>query len=108
MYGPVLVVPEPAVDERVMTIPGIGGRKMSKSYGNQIPLSATPGEIRRLVFRIVTDSRSPAEPKDPDTIFALYRHLPPPQPPATWLAGTGRAGSAMPRLRRWWPRPSRA
>lgn len=75
VYGPVLVVPEPAVDERVMTIPGIDGRKMSKSYGNQIPLSATPGEIRRLVFRIVTDSRSPAEPKDPDTILALYRHL---------------------------------
>ena len=58
-----------------MTIPGIDGRKMSKSYGNQIPLSATAGEIRHLVFRIVTDSRSPAEPKDPDTILALYRHL---------------------------------
>jgi tryptophanyl-tRNA synthetase len=69
------VVPEPTVDERVMTIPGIDGRKMSKSYGNQIPLSATPEEIRRLVFRIVTDSRSPAEPKDPDPILVLYHHL---------------------------------
>jgi tryptophanyl-tRNA synthetase len=75
MYGPVLVVPEPAVDERVMTIPGIDGRKMSKSYGNQIPLSATAEEIRRLVFKIVTDSRSSAEPKDPDTILALYSHV---------------------------------
>lgn len=75
VYGPVLVVPEPAVDEAVMTIPGIDGRKMSKSYGNQIALSATPDEIRRLVFKIVTDSRSPAEPKDPDTILALYRHV---------------------------------
>lgn len=71
-YGPVLAVPEPAVDERVMTIPGIDGRKMSKSYGNQIPLSATDEQIRRLVFRIVTDSRSAAEPKNPDTILALY------------------------------------
>jgi tryptophanyl-tRNA synthetase len=75
LYGRVLVVPEPAVDDRVMTIPGIDGRKMSKSYGNQIALSATPDEIRRQVSRIVTDSRSPSEPKDPDTILALYRQL---------------------------------
>lgn len=39
---------------------------------NQIPLSGTDEQIRRLVFRIVTDSRSPAEPKNPDTILALY------------------------------------
>ncbi len=75
VYGPVLIVPEPAVDEAVMTIPGIDGRKMSKSYGNQITLSAAPDEIRRLVSRIVTDSRSPSQPKDPDTILALYRQL---------------------------------
>jgi tryptophanyl-tRNA synthetase len=56
-----------------MTIPGLDGRKMSKSYGNQIPLSAGPDEIRRLVSRIVTDSRTPSEPKEPDTILALYR-----------------------------------
>jgi len=73
IYGPVLVVPEAVVDERVMTIPGLDGRKMSKSYGNQIPLSAGPDEIRRLVSRIVTDSRPPSEPKEPDTILALYR-----------------------------------
>ena len=42
MYGPVLVVPEPAVDERVMTIPGIGGRKMSKSYGKSDPALGHP------------------------------------------------------------------
>jgi tryptophanyl-tRNA synthetase len=75
LYGRALVVPEPAVDDRVMTIPGIDGRKMSKSYGNQIALCATPDEIRRQVSRIVTDSRSPSEPKDPDTILALYRQL---------------------------------
>ena len=77
IYGPVLVVPEAVVDERVMTVPGLDGRKMSKSYGNQIPLSATPDEIRRLVSRIVTDSRTPAEPKEPDTILALYRSVAP-------------------------------
>ena len=77
VYGPVLVVPEAVVDERVMTVPGLDGRKMSKSYGNQIPLSAAPDEIRRLVSRIVTDSRTPAEPKEPGTILALYRSVAP-------------------------------
>ena len=77
IYGPVLVVPEAVVDERVMTVPGLDGRKMSKSYGNQIPLSAAPDEIRRLVSRIVTDSRTAAEPKQPDTILALYRSVAP-------------------------------
>ena len=77
IYGPVLVVPEVVVDEQVMTIPGIDGRKMSKSYGNQIPLAAGPDEIRRLVSQIVTDSRSPSEPKEPDTILQLYRNVAP-------------------------------
>ena len=76
-YGPVLVVPEVMVDERVMIIPGLDGRKMSKSYGNQIPLAAAPDEIRRLVSRIVTDSRPPSEPKEPDTILSLYRSVAP-------------------------------
>jgi tryptophanyl-tRNA synthetase len=71
-YGPLLVVPEPIIDERVMTVPGVDGRKMSKSYGNQIGLSASADEIRRRVSRIVTDSRAPAEPKEPDTILSLY------------------------------------
>ena len=74
-YGPVLVVPEAAIDAAVMTIPGIYGRKMSKSYGNELALFATPEEIRRRVLRIVTDSRAPSEPKDPDTILALYSQV---------------------------------
>jgi tryptophanyl-tRNA synthetase len=77
IYGPVLVLPEAVVDERVRTVPGLDGRKMSKSYGNQIPLSAAPDEIRRLVSRIVTDSRPAGEPKEPDTILALYRSAAP-------------------------------
>jgi tryptophanyl-tRNA synthetase len=76
-YGPVLVVPEPVIDERVMTIPGIDGRKMSKSYRNEIALAAAPDEIRRRVSRIVTDSRPAPEPKDPDTILSLYRSVAP-------------------------------
>jgi len=70
-------VPEAVVDERVMTVPGLDGRKMSKSYGNVIALMAEPDELRRCVMRIVTDSRRPEEPKDPDgdTVFCLYREL---------------------------------
>jgi tryptophanyl-tRNA synthetase len=76
-YGSVLRLPEAVVDERVMTVPGLDGRKMSKSYDNVIPLMAEPDELRRSVMRIVTDSRRPEEPKDPerDTVFSLYREL---------------------------------
>jgi tryptophanyl-tRNA synthetase len=75
VYEPVLVVPEPVIDERVMTVPGLDGRKMSKSYGNHLPLDAPPDQIRRWVSRIVTDSRPPSEPKVPDTILSLHRNV---------------------------------
>jgi tryptophanyl-tRNA synthetase len=60
-----------------MTIPGIDGRKMSKSYNNVIPIFAPPNQVRKPVMRIVTDSKRPEEPKDPDecNIFAIYRHF---------------------------------
>jgi tryptophanyl-tRNA synthetase len=74
-FGPVLVVPEAAIDTEVMTVPGLDGRKMSKSYRNQLALSASAGQIRRWVFKIVTDSRAPAEPKEPDTLLALYSQV---------------------------------
>jgi tryptophanyl-tRNA synthetase len=77
VHGPVLTLPEPLIDRRVATIPGLDGRKMSKSYGNVVPIFAEPDELRRLVGRIVTDSRPAAAPKDPErcNLFALYRHL---------------------------------
>jgi tryptophanyl-tRNA synthetase len=76
-YAPVLVPPRVRIDERVATIPGLDGRKMSKSYGNTLPIFAEPDELRALVARIVTDSRPPHEPKDPDScrLFALHRQL---------------------------------
>src|SRR5262244_908355 len=76
-YGRILTLPKAVIDARVATIPGIDGRKMSKSYGNVIPIFAEPAELRRLVMRIRTDSRGLAERKNPDTdpIFSLYRHL---------------------------------
>ena len=76
-YGDVLVVPEAVIREGVMTIPGIDGRKMSKSYNNVIPIFAPPNEVRKPVMRIVTDSKRPEDPKDPEecNIFSIYRHL---------------------------------
>ncbi len=76
-YGDVLTIPEAVIRKEVMTIPGIDGRKMSKSYNNVIPIFAPPDQVLKPVKRIVTDSKRPEEPKDPDecNIFAIYRHL---------------------------------
>lgn len=74
-YGPILTVPLEIIDERVMTIPGLDGRKMSKSYDNVIPILASSALLRKAVMRIKTDSRPPEQPKDPETdsIFQLFR-----------------------------------
>ncbi len=79
VYGPILTIPEPLIDERVATIPGIDGRKMSKSYNNVIPILASFEQLRKSVMGIVTDSRRPEESKDPgtDVIFQLYSHVAP-------------------------------
>ena len=76
-YGDVLTIPEAVIREEVMTIPGIDGRKMSKSYNNVIPIFAPSDQVLKPVKRIVTDSKRPEEPKDPDecNIFAIYQHF---------------------------------
>jgi tryptophanyl-tRNA synthetase len=75
LYGEHFVLPEAAIDESVATLPGLDGRKMSKSYDNTIPLFAPPAELKKLVFSIVTDSRAPGEPKDTEgsALFQLYQ-----------------------------------
>jgi tryptophanyl-tRNA synthetase len=75
--GRILIEPEPLIREDVMTIPGIDGRKMSKNYDNTIPIFADLGVIKKRVMRIVTDSRRPEDPKDPErcNVFAIYRHF---------------------------------
>jgi tryptophanyl-tRNA synthetase len=72
-----LVLPEASVEADVATIPGLDGRKMSKSYDNTIPLFAPPKQLKKIIGRMVTDSSPPETPKDPDTstIFQLYRLL---------------------------------
>ncbi|MGH8192117.1 MAG: tryptophan--tRNA ligase [Rhodanobacteraceae bacterium] len=70
------VLPEAAIEESVATLPGLDGRKMSKSYDNTIPLfEGGARATREAIAKIVTDSREPGEPKDPDSssLFAIYR-----------------------------------
>jgi len=62
----VFVVPEPKIEESVMTIPGVDGRKMSKSYGNTIDVFAPEAELKKRVMGIVSDSTPLEAPKDPD------------------------------------------
>ncbi|MGH8109304.1 MAG: tryptophan--tRNA ligase [Arenimonas sp.] len=75
LYGEHLVLPEAVIEESVATLPGLDGRKMSKSYDNTIPLFAGKAELKKLIAGIVTDSRLPGEPKDPDNshLFSLYQ-----------------------------------
>lgn len=74
-FGETFKLPEPIILQDVATVPGTDGRKMSKSYGNTIPLFGTDDEIKKAVMGIVTDSKSPDEPKNPDecNIFALHK-----------------------------------
>jgi len=74
-FGETFRLPEALIDERVATVPGTDGRKMSKSYGNTIPLFGSDEEIEKAVMSIVTDSKSPEEPKEPETdnIFAIHK-----------------------------------
>jgi tryptophanyl-tRNA synthetase len=73
----VLRLPAAKVDDNVATVPGLDGRKMSKSYDNTIPLFAPAKQLKKIVNRIVTDSTPPEAPKDPDasTIFHIYRAI---------------------------------
>src|SRR5690554_3150714 len=75
LHGDHFTLPEAAVEEQVATLPGLDGRKMSKSYDNVIPLFAPRDQLRKLVFSIVTDSRAPGEPKDIEgsSLFQLYQ-----------------------------------
>lgn len=74
-FGSVLKLPEPLIKETVMTVPGIDGQKMSKSYNNIIPIFADESEIRKIVARIKTDSSKVEESKDPDKciIYNIYK-----------------------------------
>ena len=75
LYGEHFVLPEVVIDENVATLPGLDGRKMSKSYDNTIPLFTPAAELKKLIMGIVTDSRAPGEAKDTEgsALFQIYQ-----------------------------------
>ena len=75
LYGEHLVLPEALIEESVATLPGLDGRKMSKSYDNTIPLFTPPEQMRKLIAGILTDSRAPGEPKEVEgsALFQIYQ-----------------------------------
>lgn len=75
LYGEHLVLPEAQIDESVALLPGLDGRKMSKSYDNVIALFGPREQMRKQIFSIVTDSRAPGEPKEVEgsALFQIYQ-----------------------------------
>ncbi len=76
-YGETFVLPEYIIQEETSVLPGLDGRKMSKSYNNTIPLFEEPKKLQKLINKIKTDSSTPEEPKDPESsvIFSLYKEF---------------------------------
>ena len=75
LYGEHLVPPEALIDDNVALLPGLDGRKMSKSYDNTIALFGPREQLRKQIMGIVTDSRAPGEPKDTEgsALYQIYR-----------------------------------
>ena len=76
-YGEIFVLPESQISYDTMTVPGLDGQKMSKSYGNTIDIFQPDKKLRKNIMKIVSDSTPLEEPKNPDTdnTFALYSLL---------------------------------
>lgn len=74
-YGEHFVLPEAAIEASVATLPGLDGRKMSKSYDNTIPLFAPREQLKKLIAGIVTDSSAPGEPKETEgsALYQIYQ-----------------------------------
>ena len=75
LYGEHFVLPEAVIEESVALLPGLDGRKMSKSYDNTIPLFAPATQMRKQIMGIVTDSKAPGEPKatEGSALFQIYQ-----------------------------------
>jgi tryptophanyl-tRNA synthetase len=75
VYGDVFIIPEGKVNEETMLVPGIDGRKMSKSLNNFINIFLEEKELKKIIMSIVTDATPLEAPKNPDTcnVFAIYK-----------------------------------
>ena len=74
-FGETFVLPDAVIGDNIATLPGLDGRKMSKSYGNVIPLFAGEKELRKLIMKIKTNSLEPGQPKDTGDsgLYEIYR-----------------------------------
>jgi len=77
LFKPLLTLPEPIIQEKEEVVLGTDGRKMSKSYGNVIPLLESEKALKKSIMKIVTNSLEPGEPKDSKncTVFDLYKYF---------------------------------
>jgi tryptophanyl-tRNA synthetase len=75
LYGEHIVLPEALIEASVATLPGLDGRKMSKSYDNTIALFAPREQLRKQIAGIVTDSKAPGEAKtcEGSALFEIYQ-----------------------------------
>lgn len=73
-FGETFVLPEPKIREDVAVVPGVDGQKMSKSYGNTIPIFGPEAAIKKAIMGIKTDSLGPTEPKNPETCTVYQIH----------------------------------
>lgn len=73
-FSEVFTLPQAVVGEHVAVLQGLDGRKMSKSYGNTIPLFGTPKQLQKSINKIKTNLLEPGEPKNPDdaTVFQIW------------------------------------
>jgi tryptophanyl-tRNA synthetase len=87
-WGEVFTIPEPYILDSTAVVPGIDGRKMSKSYGNEIGIFDEGSTLKKKVMAIVTDSTPVDKPKDPSTStpFLLLKLLATPEETAEWEA----------------------
>ena len=81
LFGETFVVPEPAINKALATVPGLDGRKMSKSYDNTIPIFLEGKALKKRIMAIETDATPVEEPKEPDkcNLFALLKLFAPPE-----------------------------
>ena len=80
-YGDIFVVPKAIIAKASAILPGLDGRKMSKSYNNSIPLFLGSNELRKLIMKIKTNSLEPGEPKSTEacTLFDIYHAISKPE-----------------------------
>jgi len=74
-FGDTFVIPEPVIDDNLAVVPGLDGQKMSKSYGNTIPIFQEQKALKKQVMAITTDATPVEAPKDPEkcNLFAIYK-----------------------------------